>query len=737
MNRDKDLFEFDAESESPHTRDKSRWVVLSVEDNALFQQTLVHTLKNMLIHGHSLEVLTASNSAEARLMLEQRADINLVFLDVVMETDDAGLQLVNVIRHTLNNPIIRIILLTGQPGQAPSRQVMERYDIDDYWTKTELREDNLFNTLNGNLKTWRRMEELRTAREGMENVVAASQAISRRHDALQFSQTVLDEIDRIIGISDGGIMSLELDDLVSNPTRSEIIVATGQFKYLIGQPIDVLNNDLMLRQIQRAIKYRKHQFHGYCSVLFFAHEQPESINYVIVVRSIVPLTEADIHLLKVFGENIFNGFANLALTENLNELAYKHRQTKIHNRNWLYKELSDSTYWDRASQIVLITLSNLSDITVTFGEEFTIELLKVVDKELTALPGVQALALISRDAFAILLDDDNEFTAETFNVFLKNKVDINGRDYNIIAKAVSSRLVSSLNRSPEQLLSQLESHLSRFKLSHSTSFHSVELDKGDLISEQLQLLNAFNRGLNNKEIKAFLQPKVDMQSGKLIGFEALARWFTPMGEMIPPDVFIPIAETSGLIEELDKTILLDCCHALKKLQSVGVTVPISFNVSSHELLLGGFANSILSLIQAEGVAPHQLDIEITETSAMVDYEQVSVVLKQFIDIGMDVSIDDFGTGFSSLSHITELAATTLKIDKSFIEYLGEKDASVHVVEMIIRIASRFGLKVIAEGVETELHRDKLLELGCFNAQGYFYARPMPIEEAIQWALRHQ
>ena len=134
------------------------------------------------------------------------------------------------------------------------------------------------------------------------------------------------------------------------------------------------------------------------------------------------------------------------------------------------------------------------------------------------------------------------------------------------------------------------------------------------------------------------------------------------------------------------------------------------------------------------MAPQQVDMEITETLAMINYEEVSATLRKLIQLGMDVSIDDFGTGFSSLSHVTELAATTLKIDKSFVQYLGEKSSSEHIVDMIIRVATRFGMKVIAEGVETALQRDKLIELGCTIGQGYFYARPMPIDEAVQWAM---
>ena len=205
-------------------------------------------------------------------------------------------------------------------------------------------------------------------------------------------------------------------------------------------------------------------------------------------------------------------------------------------------------------------------------------------------------------------------------------------------------------------------------------------------------------------------------------------------QWVPPGVFRPNAEGQGIEEQMDRVILLKSCSAIKQLEAAGIQVPISFNVSCHELLLSDFSSSILEVLAAENVARQQVDMEITETLAMINYEEVSATLRKLIQLGMDVSIDDFGTGFSSLSHVTELAATTLKIDKSFVQYLGEKSSSEHIVDMIIRVATRFGMKVIAEGVETALQRDKLIELGCTIGQGYFYARPMPIDEAVQWAM---
>jgi CheY-like chemotaxis protein len=354
MNRDNSFFEFDAENSISSTSKKPRWLVLSVEDNDTFQQSLVNALSRMIVQGHTMEVLTASSAEEARLILEMRPDINLILLDVVMETDDAGLRLVEHIRSTLNNPIIRIILLTGQPGAAPNRDVMEQYDIDDYWSKTDLGEEHLFNVMNGNLKTWHRMNELKNARQGLERVVTASQAISRQNNLPHFSQAVLEEIDRIIGITDGGIMSLKMTEPLDLEKGSAVLAATGQYQPYIGQPISTLENEILLKRIKKTIQQKQHMFVGRYSLLYFSFEQPNPVYYLIVVKSATSLTDSNIHLLKVFGENIYNGFANIALTEYLNELAFKHWQTGIYNRNWFCQQLAVEEYWAKQAQIVLI-----------------------------------------------------------------------------------------------------------------------------------------------------------------------------------------------------------------------------------------------------------------------------------------------------------------------------------------------------------------------------------------------
>lgn len=734
MSRDNSFFEFDTEIDYSSTSPKSRWLILTVEDNDIFQQSLVSALSRMIIQGKTLEILTASSAKQAKVVLEQRPDINLVLLDVVMETDDAGLRLIDHIRFTLQNPITRIILLTGQPGMAPNRSVMEQYDIDDYWCKTELGEEHLFNVMNGNLKTWQRMSDLKNAHQGLEKVVTASQKISCHHNLSPFSQTVLEQIDQIIGISDGGIMSLKMSDPLDLNNDSAVLAATGQYQPYVGQPLVSIENNLLLKRIQQLLEQKQHIFDGHSSLLYFSFREPNPVYYVIVVKSTDVLTESNIHLLKVFAENIANGFSNIALTDYLNELAFKHWQTGIYNRNWFCKQLENEAYWNNNAQIVLISIDRLSDITVTFGEKFVIQLLETVYAELSDITGIQAIAIISRDAFAILLEKSQLLTAEKFEQILGKKNHIQHLEHKVIAQAVSAQLTPSLNHSPERLLGQLESHLLRLRTTSSSHFHHVSLDNEAIFSKHIRLLNEFNLGLTRDEVQAYLQPKVNMNTGKLVGFEALARWFKPNGEMVPPGVFIPIAEASGLVEQLDRVILLKSCSAIKQLEAAGIQVPISFNVSCHELLLSDFSSSILEVLAAENVAPQLVDMEITETLAMINYEEVSATLRKLIQLGMDVSIDDFGTGFSSLSHVTELAATTLKIDKSFVQYLGEKSSSEHIVDMIIRVATRFGMKVIAEGVETALQRDKLIELGCTIGQGYFYARPMPIDEAVQWAM---
>ena len=172
--------------------------------------------------------------------------------------------------------------------------------------------------------------------------------------------------------------------------------------------------------------------------------------------------------------------------------------------------------------------------------------------------------------------------------------------------------------------------------------------------------------------------------------------------------------------------------AIKQLADAGFELPVSFNASVSDLNNRDYIQSIFQAIEEKSINPALLDIEVTESQAMTDYRGFDTLLRRFMSLGMSVSIDDFGTGYSSLSHITRLPATTLKIDRSFVQGIEESEEDRHAVEMVVRIGQRFGYHIVAEGVETKAQSEWLQQVGCSVGQGNLFSPPMTVDDAIAW-----
>ena len=244
------------------------------------------------------------------------------------------------------------------------------------------------------------------------------------------------------------------------------------------------------------------------------------------------------------------------------------------------------------------------------------------------------------------------------------------------------------------------------------------------------------RGLERNEFVLHYQPKLDLSSGKLDGAEALVRWNHPQRGMVEPDQFIPLAEETGLIVDLGRTILNIACAQLAQWRDQGLTAPrMAINVSGAQLIGDHLVNDIRRALAKHSLSASQLELEITEDFVMNQNREAIVLLDLFSSMGIHLSIDDFGTGYSSLAYLKELPLDTLKIDRSFVAGLPGNHHDAAISQTIIVLAHNLGMAVIAEGVENELQRELLLEQGCDSIQGYLVSRPLPADEFANAFLR--
>jgi EAL domain-containing protein (putative c-di-GMP-specific phosphodiesterase class I) len=241
----------------------------------------------------------------------------------------------------------------------------------------------------------------------------------------------------------------------------------------------------------------------------------------------------------------------------------------------------------------------------------------------------------------------------------------------------------------------------------------------------LRLESDLRKALDQGEFRVYYQPIVSLQTGKITGFEALTRW--QRGEhIVPPMEFIGVAEETGLIIPMNRKLLREACEHLRSWQSEFPSTPpltMSVNLTSREFAQPDLASEIRKSLEETGVDPICLQLEIIETIAMGDAEKSGYVLAQLKALGVRLSIDDFGTGYSSLSRLRRIPVDTLKIDRAFISNMDSDPESREIVRIIIMLAHNLGLKVVAEGTETEEHINLLKQLNCEMVQGYFFSRP--------------
>lgn len=710
--------------------DRKQWRILSVEDDTTYQASLIYALDDLVVNDLPVEILTANSAAQAAPIIAETPDIAVILLDVVMEQDDAGLRLVSTIRDIIGNSAVRIILLTGQPGMAPRDDIMSHYDIDDYWCKSDLSIDQLSSLVVGNIRTWNYISLLNRARQGLQLLVDACQSINSKRDLKSFTHTVLEQISQLIGISEGGIVCIQHSEH-SRIEDSLLIASSGKYSKLAGQKLASVPSDQLQSLIRKACTLRQHIYETNFSVFYFSSHGVDQREYVTLVETSVPMNEQHQSMLQVFSENVSTGFTNIALYNRLTELAYRDPLLLIHNRNWLQRELSRMSVLEYSScWLLLVDLDDFADMGVTFGESFCDEVIKSFYHQLQdKLPDTLDIARISRSSLAVLLDSDKLPDGHSLEEMLNQPLKIVDQTHAVSTTIASIDLRHLANHPAHQILRLAESTIDigrrqgRHLLAYSASIEHE-------IAERHSLLSDLRVALDNDGLDIELQPKVDLETGKIIGFEALSRWHHRDGRNISPELFIPIAETSGLISRLDTQVLIKSCIAARRLKEAGFPLPIAFNVSGHEFNRPEYFDHTLELLQDQQVTPDMLELEMTETQAMDNYEEIAPQLRGLIGQGMAVSLDDFGTGYSSLAYLTDLPATTLKIDKTFVSRLGEHAPS-QVVDVILRLGHNFHYQIIAEGVETEEQRLELIKRGCRIGQGFLFSRSVPVDEALE------
>ncbi|HEY2216527.1 MAG TPA: bifunctional diguanylate cyclase/phosphodiesterase, partial [Solirubrobacteraceae bacterium] len=371
--------------------------------------------------------------------------------------------------------------------------------------------------------------------------------------------------------------------------------------------------------------------------------------------------------------------------------------------------------------VLLIDLEGFTKINGTLGNATGDAVLCEAARRLTAQLGEETLvARIGADEFAILCPQTDGVggalrTATRVQSAMEPPILVDGIAINVDA-SIGLAAPDSAEEGLDDLLQHADAALARARATHSrVEAYSKSLDSFD--PARLLLLGQVRQGLDRDEFELHYQPKLDLPSGRVIGVEALLRWRHPEHGLLMPMTFIPLVEQTALVDPVTERVVERALEQMVRWRDEGVEIDMSVNLSARNLLDPALPDQVLALLRHHQVPPSRLTVEVTESAAMADPARAIEVLRELRDRGVNVSIDDFGTGNASLAYLAQLPANELKIDKAFITDLCQDKRAEAIARSTIDLARHLGLHVVAEGIETQAVLEHLIELGCDTGQG--------------------
>ena len=400
------------------------------------------------------------------------------------------------------------------------------------------------------------------------------------------------------------------------------------------------------------------------------------------------------------------------------------------------------------SALLFIDLDRFKQVNDTEGHKAGDRLLLVIARRLQqSLRPSDCIARLGGDEFAVILRDIPADTASANASLIETCERIISR---LSKPVVVERLEHSIHASigiaqmnkdfavADQMLSRADVAMYHAKTKAGCNYAFYDPSLNSESEQRIQLESRLRQALTSDDIKLHYQPQLELETGTIIGAEGLLRWQSELNGNIPPSLFIPIAEDSGIIHDLEPLIFSHAADLLKRTEGTSQAISrVAVNVSVQQIALPGFARRVFRYLEQTGIRPEQLEIEVTESLFIKEMSMVVAELTELRAAGMVIALDDFGTGYSSLNYLRTLPIDIIKIDRSFVQEIEESSEARELVSSILSIARSLNKKVVAEGVETHAQLNILRKLGCDIIQGYLLSRPLPESELKVFMADHQ
>ena len=418
--------------------------------------------------------------------------------------------------------------------------------------------------------------------------------------------------------------------------------------------------------------------------------------------------------------------------------AYHDLLTSLPNRSLLKDRLNQAISQAKRNNhkvaVMFLDLDRFKLVNDTLGHMIGDELLRSVGQRLqSCLRDCDTLARIGGDEFTILLPEvhDHSSATEVAKKIIRNLKKpfiVEGHEC-FISTSIGIAHYPDDGSNMETLIKNADMAMYSIKSEGKDGYHFYDKNMQEAFSAHMNLENDMRRALNNDQFVLYFQPQVDIHQKKIVAFEALIRWQHPEKGFILPSEFISLAEETGIIQPIGNWVIIQCIQQLADWKKRGIHTRIAVNLSACQLKQNNLIETIRNQLTIHDLDGSQLEIEITENVIMKDIDNGIRVLNQLHSMGIKIAIDDFGTGYSSLLYLKKLPIDTLKIDKSFVRDI-HLDEDLSIIKAIITMAEGLDIDVISEGVETINQLQQLVNLNCFNIQGYLFSRPLPAIEAI-------
>ncbi|MEX1198584.1 MAG: EAL domain-containing protein [Pseudohongiellaceae bacterium] len=547
----------------------------------------------------------------------------------------------------------------------------------------------------------------------------------------------LQRVASLFRASNDGVLIIEPDGVIRDVNPAYTLISGFNSEELLGKPAAMhprLNAPGLDREIDESIKSQGYWtgelrarrkngevYEQKVSVSAIKDDVGGVLNYIIIISDITRLKEHAAELQRVAHYDALTGLPNRRLLTDRLEQAIRHARR--------HEEVLAVCYLD---------LDNFKPINDRWGHSAGDRVLVSVARRLEgALRESDTISRLGGDEFVLLLPgieggDELDLVLGRVMETLHTPFEIEGETPTVSASA-GVALFPEDSEDADTLLRYADQAMYGAKASGRDRYLRFDRSEARRSEERQSQLQIIINGLQRQEFIFYYQPKVDLRDGRLVGVEALVRWQHPEHGLLSPDRFLGFVIGSEVEVRFGQYVLDSVLEQLSAWQQQGIVLQASINVSGNELRQPGLADRIAArLARYTNLSPSQLELEVVETAAVQDINQVLLTLSQCRDAGLQVALDDFGTGYSSLTVLRQLPIDTLKIDQSFVRDMLEDSNDRSIVDSVIHMARAFNRNVVAEGVETMEHAAALMAMGCFQAQGYGIARPMPADAVAAW-----